>query len=478
MIVALLTHAGDIRQAQSLIQWIARLGKVNAPLLLVCDRDTPFDQVLLCQKFAESAFTDFHIAANPVATKGWPEGPHSLFKAACEAVYKRFQQPFLLLEPDAIPLHPNWFTEIKGQYNSGQWAYMGHIYQGTQNFIGERFMSGIAVYPQGAFSSLSWEHVAPWDVLYRTEFVNSGTHTDLIYHFFGQMDGGVRFISDAREPQSPREKHLDWLPDKAVLFHRDKTQSLIPLLKKKLFNESGKLIDVVFPVHAGDIAQAIHHAVWLRKLHTKQSPHNAVVSFDRATPINEVATFTNILRECFHTVTQFSYPRPPIPGYPASANWMFQNTALHMRQRGHPWLLLEADACVLCADWLERLQDAYDSCGQSFFGPFVKGMHHLNGSMIYPPDAPERIPSAMHCVNQAWDYECGPEMRPQASDASDLMQHCWTILNGEACEVGGGDMPQNITEEQARRWIRKSAVIFHRLKGNSLIDLLHRGWKP
>lgn len=474
--MVLMMHAGDIRQAQSLLRWIARLGKNNCDLLLVCDRGTPFDEVMACQKVALESFMDCHIATNQVAAPTYPAGPYSLFKAACEAVHKRFQQPFLLIEPDSVPLCPGWFREISEAYQMLGKPYLGHLYDGTQNFVGERFLSGIAAYPADCFTRLKWSD-APvhWDVHHRYEIVPEAVGTDLVMHFYGQMDGGVRFIADSREPQSPREKHLSWIPEKCVLFHRDKLQSLLPILRQKLFNESGKLIDVVFPVHGGDIAQALHHAHWLRKLHTTKSQHRAVVSFDRATPINEVATLTNILREVFSEVEQFTFPKPPIPGYPMAANWMFQSTALHMMKKGNPWFLLEADAIVLRADWLERLQDAYDSCGKPFFGPFVKGMRHSNGSMIYPADTPRLIPSAMRCVNQAWDYECGPEMLPQAADASDLLQHCWTLLNGEACEVGGGEMPMNFTEEQARRWIRRGACVFHRHKGNALVDLLISG---
>lgn len=470
-----MAHRGDIRQAQSLLRWIARLGKNNCDILLCVDRDTPLDEVMACQKVALESFTDCHITTNAVATKGHKEGSYSLFKAACEAVARRYG-PFILLEPDSVPLQKDWFERLKEAYYAQPKPYLGFMYEGTQNFVGEKFMSGIAVYSPATYARLTWDQPVYWDVHHRKEFTENGTHTDLIYHFFGGMDGGVRFIADLREPQSPREKHLSWIPEGCVLFHRDKLQSLLPILRKKLFNESGKLIDVVFPVHSGDIAQALHHSHWLRKLHTTKSQHRAVVSFDRATPINEVALLTNILRECFSEVEQFTYVHPPIPGYPAGANWAWQNTALHMMKRGHPWLWLEADCVVLRSNWLDQLQLQYESDGRDFMGVIVPHMTHLQGTSVYPADTPKRLHGSMRAVHEAFDMLSKEHIGDNVSDASNLMFHMWTVFpDGRPCPVGGGELPVNITAAWVRQHVPKSCVFAHRIKSNHLVQELLNG---
>jgi len=475
----LLTFGGDILKSHALLKWIAKLGKVPADLLLVADQNTPFDEVVKVSEAAGQAFNNLHIATTPESVIGWPAGCYSLFRTACEAVQKRFNQPFLLMEPDAIPLCPGWFETIRDEYEHGQWPFVGHIYEGIENFIGERFMSGIGVYPADTATRLKFSDTpVHWDVHHRHEIVPNASHTDLIVHFFGQLDGGVHFIADSCEPQSSREKYLSWIPEGCCLFHRDKKLSLIPLLSKKLFPHERlrELIKVVLPVHAGDIAQAIHHAQWLRQLSGGQKwRHEAIVAFDKSCPVVPLNAFETVLRTCFENVSSITYEKPSFQGWPHAANWMFQSIAWKMLDQKHSWLLLEADACVLRRDWLDQLQEGYELCGKNFFGPHVRGMGHANGVMIYPPETPKLIPSAMTCVQQAWDYACSPEMMPDCADASHLLQHGWSVIGEDLSEVGGGQIPTNFTPDRCRRWLKTSAVIYHRVKDNSLIEALRSG---
>jgi len=262
----------------------------------------------------------------------------------------------------------------------------------------------------------------------------------------------------------------------AAVFHRNKDGSLLRLLRRKLFNERArKNIAVVFPVCAHDIRLALTHANWLQRIARPAWQHKAVVAYDRQTPVVLVNQFEAMLKTCFAEVTSFCYHAAPIPGWPMAANWMFQNVANHMSTQEHSWMLVEPDAVVLRADWLDLIQDEYERCGKNFMGPHVKGMAHCNGGAIYAADTPTRLPRAMSAVEQAWDYICAPDMMPDCHDASHLMQHIWTIFNDEASEVGGGQVPAEVTVERARRWIRPGAVMIHRIKDDSLIKLLISG---
>lgn len=134
---------------------------------------------------------------------------------------------------------------------------------------------------------------------------------------------------------------------------------------------------------------------------------------------------------------------------------------------------------VLRSDWLDKLQREYEQAGKSWMGPHVKGMSHANGCMIYPADAARRMPRAMSCgAGQAFDMEAGFEIMHDCHDCDHLLFHAWSVLNGDWCPVGGGHVPVNVTVELARK-IPASAVAIHRVKDNSLINLLMSGaWRP
>ena len=146
-----------------------------------------------------------------------------------------------------------------------------------------------------------------------------------------------------------------------------------------------------------------------------------------------------------------------------------------MADQNNPWFWFEADSVALTPDWIESIDDEYQGCGKSWMGAVVKGMGHMNGVGIYPCDAAFRMPAAMSCTNLAWDYVCKNEIERDLHDASHLIQHCWTLVNGEPIETGGGELPARFTAEQCSRWIRKGAAVFHRSKDASIVELLMSG---
>lgn len=218
---------------------------------------------------------------------------------------------------------------------------------------------------------------------------------------------------------------------------------------------------------------AVTHSAWLRKL-GRQHEHKAIICHDPSCPITALNALEINLRAAFTEVDTFVYGRPPIPGYPQSANWAFQNIALHMAKQKSPWFFFEADAIALQPDWLEQLQNEYEQCGQDWMGSHVEGMRHANGSMIYPADAAQRMPKAMHCSDQAWDYHGAEDYMGQCHN-SRRMVHVWTLVNRMACPVGGGELPANVTAAEISQWLPPGAVYLHRIKDDSLLRLLISG---
>jgi hypothetical protein len=484
MLICSAVHAGDIEEAIRLFKWIAKLsGSLKQhDCLLVADPATPFDRLTALRDIAESTFGEVALGVMPESVKGWPDGPCAAFRCAAEYVQKHWPVPFLWLEADCVPLKATWLDEIQAASESNRGMFLGHVYdaEGAQvTELGPRFMSGVAVYPPTAFSILKLPLNSPraWDVENAELMLLNGAHTPLIRHFWGQPKLPPTFVRSRNEHTPINAFTLDAIPAEAVLFHRNKDGSLIRLLERKMFPDATpkEKIVVVFPVHNGDIGLAVRHAEWMVQMGVMHE-HEALVSHDPSCDVIQLNRFEALLRKSFSQVDTIAYARPPFPRYPAAANWAFQNCAVTMNRGNSPWLWFEADAVALKPDWIEQIQAEYDRCGASFAGPHVKGMAHSNGVMVYPSNACEVMRTAMTLIDQgAFDYTGCEDYMHDCANIGHLLDHCWTILNDEKCEVGGGEVPARMSLDQAKKWIKPSAVMWHRIKSTDLTNLLMSG---
>lgn len=98
---------------------------------------------------------------------GWPAGPNWSFQAACKFMGAS-DAPWIWLEPDAVPLKPDWLSRLDQEYRTAQKPFMGTIIGGMGH------MNGVGVYPPnvmtyapGIFSCSD----TPWDVWAQREIV-------------------------------------------------------------------------------------------------------------------------------------------------------------------------------------------------------------------------------------------------------------------------------------------------------------------
>lgn len=480
MLVVFPTHDGDCHLLEELLLWIEKLDpKLHHDALLVFDRDTSYEAASRCHAIAYRIFRKVTVTATRQSVRGWPHGCNSLFFHAAKHVYDNWRVPFLLMEPDAIPLRSGWLDEISIAYLESGMEHIGSIENVTNAGLPPRVMSGVAVYGPdvGTIPPLC---VRAWNTDLADLLVPKAAHTNLIHDFFGQKDMPPIFVEERREGDAANVVTLDFVRRDAVIFHRDKTHALMPLLAKKLnipWRKKAQRIVVVFPVCHRDVQLALFHAHWLANL--GKSKHRALIAFDPTCPSALVHQLRSLLERAFAGVDIFRYAKPPINEYPQVANWCFQSVAFRMANQSAPWLFLEPDTVVLRADWLDKLQEEYEIGGKSWMGPHVQGMSHANGVMVYPPDASTRMPHAMACgAGQAFDMEAAADIMHDCHDCNHLLFHAWTILNNEWHPVGGGHIPVNISIELANK-IPKTAVAIHRIKDNSLINLLLTGaWRP
>lgn len=467
----------DSRLLIDLLNWIEVLGPCKDHIaLIVADAATPFNDVLEARTIADRVFKGCEVITNDVSVDGWVEGPKSLFLNAAQWA-QNAGMPFLVLETDSIPLKPGWLDAIDAEYKACGKPYMGHIYakECDDPKIPPLMMSGIGVYPATAYQELKAVITAGenWDMAMTPAMIMQAANTNLIHHFWGEFNNPPVF-GDERIERS-FQFDCNHFKSGAVLFHRSKDHSLIRCLLRRDYPAtiSTLPITVVLPV-AHDIGLAILHARWMRQMGCKHA-HKTVIAFDGSINLPMLNEFKMLVEPMFASVEMFTYPTPPVKAWPQAPNWAWQHVANHMSFQDRPWLWLEADAVVLKPDWLEQLQAEYEKAKHLFMGPKVKGMSHANGCMVYPADASIRMPKAMAATNHAWDYVCSSEMMHDCHDSSHLMNHWWSVMGDEISQVGGGQVPQNITLDQAKRWLTKEAVFVHRVKDASLVSMLIQG---
>ncbi len=472
--------ANDAQQAIALIEWIGVLagGEKHEKVLLVVDAGVSWQDGYNAMISAGKVFERVEVIANANPVTGWPQGANSLFFTAARHCTK---EAWLWLEPDSIPLRPGWFEEIEEAYSLQNQPFFGHVYNNSKPEFPRKLMSGIGVYPPATIEALFEVQAEAWDYHHADEIVAHANHTPLIYHFWGQKDLPPTFAEFKTVVSPINEMVLENIPKEAVIFHRCKDGSLLRLLKEKQFPKltiekrngllgKGPLL-VVLAFCGKDVELMTRNLEWMHELGgAKEYP--CLLSYDDYTNRQRVAEVRKIAEKTFREVKINAYRARNDLGWPAGANLAWQHTARFIQQHYQiPWLWVEADAVPLSSNWLDVLSAYYHKCGKSYFGPVVEERGHLNGVMIYPHNAAQRLPRAMSATALAWDYVCFPDMQSDHANAEPFIQHVWGWHDNRAHPHAGDAMRFNSVAD-VQRWIKPQAVLFHRAKDGSLIQQL------
>lgn len=212
MLIAIAYCRKDREQADALSGWLHELGPFNHDLLTVRDyRTKPVE------------FTGFRsqkeiIVRDPVDT--WPAGPNASFSAAGKYIEYKAKQPWLWLEPDAIPLRKEWIDLIEQEYLASGKPFMGARVEVPNVPV---HMSGVGVYPArlSHHAGLAYQTVeTAWDVTAAQQIVPQAHFTNLIQH---------QWKAPSFESWADVEKRIR---PEAVIFHANKDGSLIQLLRE------------------------------------------------------------------------------------------------------------------------------------------------------------------------------------------------------------------------------------------------------
>ena len=216
MLTVLSYYHGDQEQASELSKWILELGGVKAHSCMV----------VLCHKASEEgvvdnlrdAFGSVEIIRSIHRDQGWPDSPNRAFDCAARYIQEKQKQPWLWIEPDAIPLKLDWIDRISAEYEAARKRFLGFYVEHAKTVP---HMSGVAVYPwfmaKYAPKSLNCVKVA-WDVNGASQILPLMHQTELIQHEW--------------KPDTFKDSEsLKRLNPKAVIYHQVKDKSLINLLR-------------------------------------------------------------------------------------------------------------------------------------------------------------------------------------------------------------------------------------------------------
>lgn len=165
--------------------------------------------------------------------------------------------------------------------------------------------------------------------------------------------------------------------------------------------------------------------------------------------------------------------------WPKGPNFMFHNTLQVVAERYKlPWLWLEPDCVPLKPGWLDQLAHEYALCPKKFMGTMATvaltpdlPQRHMSGVAIYPPDAFPIMKEA--CASDiAFDYASAEKVvgRNRVWETK-LIFEIWgdhTNVPTFRAFKAPGDKDHVIVPAA----IPESAVLYHRSKDGTLINLL------
>jgi len=218
----------DVLQLLKNLDWMKRLGTPKThDCLLSYDRTTNSEVIKQVTPKAREVFCNVHTTSYHV-----PSGTRFPQTAAWQHAAKTMQKLYrhwLWMEADAIPLTKRWLEVLQNVYDNCQQTFCGPVVPGPGH------MNGTAIYPANTPQLLprTMSHTDnAWDVEARDEM---GRNVKDIGHIFfcawGIKDGRLNPLEGEAPSFPPGSNHLlNQIPKTAVVFHRDKSGSLIDRL--------------------------------------------------------------------------------------------------------------------------------------------------------------------------------------------------------------------------------------------------------
>lgn len=484
MILVLPYCSKDAAQAHDLLRWIGDLGGCKGhECLLVIDAAVGWDNAVKARDLAAPSFDKVSCVSNPAPVEGWIPGSCSLFRCAAE---RCAGQPFMWIEPDAVPLKKGWLDDLANAYVTCGKPFMGSLVKHSNPSWPNPYFEGCGIYPSDCWKRMViiWNPNLSWTRSAATVVVPNAVNTPLIQHLWG-TGSNKRIQGEEDNPptfaETANPEHgilsLQSVSPEAVLWHRCKDGTLIRLLRQKAGipepvldspKPSAGLL-VVFPFCQRDATAFVKTVEWMAELNPHY-PNDALLSWDMSTSPGCSTAMRNAVSRCFQNVHCTAYPSARPGEWPPST--AFRHAASYAQKFGKPWLWTEYDMIPLKSKWLEVLQNEYFRAGMPFMAPKVPVKGHYNGTGIYPADTPRRLAKALSHVETAWDTAAKDEMTGKTHDCSRIFQHVWGVHQGKLHPYMGN--APSFVNGYLMAQISPTAFVFHRCKDGTLIDQLRK----
>jgi len=228
VVLPVCNHDADLMMR--LLDWIAALGHSNTHEALVSyDTTTVRGNVSRIVSKASACFSAVHQTSYSVPkgtqfpqTAAWQHAAHTM---------AGMNRPWLWLEADCVPLKPNWLQALQDEYDRCGKQFCGPILHQRGH------MNGTAIYPANTPQLLprTMSHTNnAWDVECQDEMGPNAYDSALWQLAWGVVNGRLDPLGGETLPSFPiGSPLLAQIGRNAVIFHREKTGSLIDRLRER-----------------------------------------------------------------------------------------------------------------------------------------------------------------------------------------------------------------------------------------------------
>lgn len=159
-----------------------------AHVMLVARQDCNMDENMV--KIISQKFNTLTYKSNS-PLRGWPAGSNGMFGSTMIHISNNFVARYeciYWMEPDAIPIVPNWFANIVSEWRTRHPSVniMGCRSDCNGDGTGDHITGCAAYHPNIAriYPALTYCDNVAWDYLHREKIVAMGKHTPLIENWY------------------------------------------------------------------------------------------------------------------------------------------------------------------------------------------------------------------------------------------------------------------------------------------------------
>jgi len=219
----------DMARLVKNLEWQADLGTRWPSCFLSCDRTVGASDLDTIEQHAKRSYdTVQRIQYGNPSVGDWP--PNHAFRETAIAIQKQ-GKPWLWFEPDMVPLCKDWMGIMQSAYERCRQPFFNPLIPELLHF------NGTGVYPADTpqrIPNALTERRTAWDVAMRPEIQHqTADAASVLQHAWMMMDGKLHSSGGGPEPVFRTKADLKNIYPSAVLFHRDKTLSIIERMKEQ-----------------------------------------------------------------------------------------------------------------------------------------------------------------------------------------------------------------------------------------------------